>query len=278
MNIQIVSNARNREGGVNYNNVFTMPLPEEIDAENDRKSMRILNVTYPQTIENVHEEECGIRIKYNLQRIIGGLPASLKYQTPLMYLPAGHYSLNKMLRYLNELVDEYDMAFVIQEGGRIGVKFNGLPLLIEQNVAADGTWNADFKAARKIYGGSDLFSFDMTPALEYMLGLKKIVVHPYIRQLKVGSSVAHLDWLPFIIATYSNDTKREHSTFYGKFMPDMSNGVKKLYIYCNEVEQSIVGDVKARLLVVKSQLFMCKYTTFHSHPFFSHRVHWLSKP
>jgi hypothetical protein len=41
MNIQIVSNARNREGGVSYNNVFTMPLPEEIDAENDRKSMRI---------------------------------------------------------------------------------------------------------------------------------------------------------------------------------------------------------------------------------------------
>jgi hypothetical protein len=98
-----------------------------------------------------------------------------------------------MLRYLNELVDEYDMAFVIQEGGRIGVKFHGLPLIIEQKVGAGGTWNADFLAARKIYGGSDLFSFDMTPALEYMLGLKEIVVHPYIRQLKIGSSVAHLD-------------------------------------------------------------------------------------
>jgi hypothetical protein len=32
-------------------------------------------------------------------------------------------------------------------------------------------------------------------------------------------------------------------------MLDMSNGVKKLYIYCDKVEQSIVGDVKARLLV-----------------------------
>jgi hypothetical protein len=96
MNIQIVSNARNREGGVNYNNVFTMPLPEEIDADNERKNIRILNVTYPQTIENVHEKECGIRIKYNLSRTIQGFPASLKYQTPLIYLPAGHYSLNKM--------------------------------------------------------------------------------------------------------------------------------------------------------------------------------------
>jgi hypothetical protein len=79
MNIQIVSNARNKEGGVNYNNVFTMPLPKEIDAENERKSIRILNVTYPQSIANVHEEQCGIRIKYNLKRIIGGFPASLKY-------------------------------------------------------------------------------------------------------------------------------------------------------------------------------------------------------
>ena len=249
MNIQIVSNARNKEGGVNYNNIFTMPLPEEIDSENERKSIRILNITYPQTIENVHEEQCGIRIKYNLRRIIGGFPNSLKYQTPMMYLPAGHYSLNKMLRYLNELVDEYDMAFVIQEGGRIGVKFNGLPVLLEQTLAADGTYNTDFKVARNIYGGHDLFSYEMTTDLEYMLGLTEIVVHPYIRNLKIGSSVAYLDWLPFIIATYSNDTKREHSTFYGKFMPDMSNGVKKLYIYCDEVEQSIVGDTKARLLV-----------------------------
>jgi hypothetical protein len=285
-----------------------MPLPEEIDAENDRKSIRILNVTYPQTIENVHEEECGIRIKYNLSRVIRGLPASLKYQTPLMFLPAGHYSLNKMLRYLNELVDEYDMAFVIQEGGRIGVKFNGLPVLIEQNMAGDDgvTWNTDFVGAKKKYGGSDLFSFDMTPALEYMLGLKEIVLHPYIQKWKIGHSLAHLDWLPFIIATYSNDTKQEHSTFYGQLMPDMSNGVKKMYIYCDEVEQSVVGDVKARLLVsipirVEDQgsaslrtyepptivrgLIKNRISAFHIQihdvsftPILFRRVHYLSKP
>ena len=63
MNIEIVSNARNREGGENYNNVFTMPLPEEIDVDNRRKTIRILRISYPQTIENVHENQCGIRIK-----------------------------------------------------------------------------------------------------------------------------------------------------------------------------------------------------------------------
>ena len=251
MNLQIVSNAHNHEGGVNYNNVFTMPLPKEIDADNERKNIRILSVTYPQTIENVHEEQCGIRLIYNLSGVVHSYSVKVKYQTHLMYLPAGYYSLNKLLRYLNELVDEYDMTFVIQEGGRIGVKFNGIPVLIEQNTANDDgvTWDTDFVAAKNIYLQADLFSFQMTTALEYMLGLKEVVVHPYIRQLKIGHSLAHLDWLGFIIATYSNDTKREHSTFYGKFLPDMSNGVKKIYVYCDEVDQSIVGDVKARLLV-----------------------------
>jgi c-di-GMP-binding flagellar brake protein YcgR len=79
MNIQIVSNARNREGGENYNNVFTMPLPEEIDADNRRKTIRI---SYPQTIENVHENQCGIRIKYNFSRFLDGNPSSVKYRTP----------------------------------------------------------------------------------------------------------------------------------------------------------------------------------------------------
>ena len=251
MNLQIVSSARNKEGGVNYNNVFTMPLPEEIDADNERKNIRILSVTYPQTIENVHEEQCGIRLIYNLTGVVGGYSVKVKYQTHLMYLPAGHYSINKLLRYLNELVDEYDMTFVIQEGGRIGVKFNGIPDLIEQNTNNDDgvTWNTDFKIAKRLYLQGDLFSFQLTTALEYMLGLKEIIVHPFIKQLKIGHSLAHLDWLAFIIATFSNNSKREHSTFYGKFLPDMSNGIKKIYIYCDEVDQSIVGDVKARLLV-----------------------------
>ena len=118
------------------------------------------------------------------------------------------------------------------------MKFNGIPVLIQQNTANDDgvTWNTDFVFAKKIYLQADLFSFQMTTALEYMLGLKEVIVHPYVRQLKIGHSLAHLDWLAFIIVTYSNDTKREHSTFYGKFLPDMSNGVKKIYVYCDEVD------------------------------------------
>lgn len=47
-----------------------------------------------------------------------------------MYLPAGHYTLEKMIKVLNLFVDEYDMVFVIQDGGRVGVKFNPFPTYV----------------------------------------------------------------------------------------------------------------------------------------------------
>ena len=35
MNVQIVSNAMNQVGGVNYTNKFVMPLPTLLDGENN---------------------------------------------------------------------------------------------------------------------------------------------------------------------------------------------------------------------------------------------------
>ena len=63
MNLQIVSNARNKVGSENYTNEFVMPLPTLLDAENKEMYMRILNISYPLTIENVKKETCGVRIK-----------------------------------------------------------------------------------------------------------------------------------------------------------------------------------------------------------------------
>ena len=72
MNIQIVSNARNNVGGENFNNTFTMPLLETIDGENEHKHIRVLNVSYPQTIENVREKQCGIRLRYHFKSFRSG--------------------------------------------------------------------------------------------------------------------------------------------------------------------------------------------------------------
>ncbi|CAB3984012.1 Hypothetical predicted protein [Paramuricea clavata] len=219
-----------------------MPLPEEIDAENRDREIRVLNIAYPQTIENVHEKQCGIHIKINMGNITRSNQV-VKYQTPMMYLPAGHYGLDEMLDYLNELVDEYDMVFVKQDGGRVGVKFNGDIQYVYQTI---GTPYSELSAP--FSGGAETsFDFEMTPSLEYMLGLKEWVVHPDMIAAKIGHSKADLPWLQFIQIA-GNKQKLEHFTFYGKYMPDLSNGVSKLMIYCDEVEQSIVGDTKARLL------------------------------
>ena len=123
MNIQIVSNARNNVGSKNFNNIFTMPLPEIIDAENHRKHIRVVNVNYPQTIENVRENQCGIRLRYLFQYFRSGSEI-LRYQTHMMYLPAGHYTVKEMLKVINTFVNEYDVTFVVQLGGRVGVQFN----------------------------------------------------------------------------------------------------------------------------------------------------------
>ena len=35
-----------------------------------------------------------------------------------------------------------------------------------------------------------------------------------------------------------------------KYLPDIENGVSNLYIYCNELESSIVGDSNSELLCI----------------------------
>ena len=63
MNVQVVSNARNKVGGENFTNKFVMHLPTILDAETKNMHVRALNVSYPLTIENVHENKCGIHIR-----------------------------------------------------------------------------------------------------------------------------------------------------------------------------------------------------------------------
>ena len=76
MNLEVVSNTPNRVGGENFNNTFVMPLPEIIDAENEKKIIRVLNVSYPLTIENVSGNKCGIRVHFHFRlfRDIGSIP------------------------------------------------------------------------------------------------------------------------------------------------------------------------------------------------------------
>jgi hypothetical protein len=162
-----------------------------------------------------------------------------------MYLPAGHYTLKKLIKVLNSFVNEYDVSFVIQEGGRIGVRFDPiLNYVYNYSENNDGMTYSDQMNMTQFRADLEI---DLTESLNYMLGLTEWVIHPKIKKAMVN--LAGLG-LPLMICIIFLGKLPEHYTFYGKYMPDMSNGITELFIYCDEVEQSIVGDTKGRLLAI----------------------------
>jgi hypothetical protein len=152
-----------------------MTLPEQIDAENEKKTIRVLNVTYPLAIENVEENSCGIRLIYlftdfrNHDRTGLTISEVIKYETMWMYLPPGFYTLEKILKELNNYVNEYDMHFMVLSGGRVGVSFNvsDISFIYRYN-------DNENIVSRKylIYDPKNDINFEMTKNLKYMLGLE----------------------------------------------------------------------------------------------------------
>jgi hypothetical protein len=67
--LEILSNARNKVGSENYTNEFVMPLPTLLDAENKEMYMRILNISYPLTIEKVYKLYKMYRLTLNSRNI-----------------------------------------------------------------------------------------------------------------------------------------------------------------------------------------------------------------
>jgi hypothetical protein len=238
MNIQIYSNTPNKEGGTNYNNEFTMTLPEQIDAENEKKTIRVLSVTYPLAIENVEEKSCGIRLRYTFswyrgQKIYRTTPMLLdpeivKYETAWMYLPAGTYTLKKLLRKLNKYVNEYDMVFMALYGGRVGVSFNvaDISFIYRYN---DGDHIKQYKYEID-YPKHDVV-FEMTKDLKYMLGLDTWILHPEVEQQLLNHQDQWKEYteLQIILAVFDLHTNLQISklntnwaSFYGKYLPDMT--------------------------------------------------------
>ena len=256
MNVQIYSNTKNQEGAVNYNNKFTMTLPEQIDGENKTRYIRALNVTYPLVIDNIEEKCCGIKLKYflfwrgNLDRI--------ELKTEWMYLPAGRYTLEKIINKLNQLVDEYGIHFYILNGGHVGVSLPTFYYYIYRFADADAV-TLEHRLPQTVAD----FNFELTKNLQYILGMDEYILHPDVANVfetsgRKNSSLTD-DILPippteYILtkvfwARFDNNTiNRMWFNFYGKYTPDITNGKTRMFVYCDEIVPSIVGDVRASLL------------------------------
>ena len=267
MNLEILSNARNKVGSENYTNEFVMPLPTLLDAENKEMYMRILNISYPLTIENVKKETCGVRIKLSFPATSDS-GIELKYETDMMYIPGGSYTLEKLLSVLNSYVNEYDVEFSILNGGRIGVTYS-----IQREywfsdatitVSGKGVPNQIWQVFSQNTDEGDELEIEITDTLQYILGLKQIIVHPVVEEYKkdvtsyfrlTGMSVDQATFDSYNLFHFMNKANKKGNnnfacSYMSKFLPDISGGVDKMFIYCEELEMSIVGDTYARLLAM----------------------------
>ena len=261
MNVKILSNTLNTEGNKNYNNKFTMSLPEQIDAENGRKVIRVLNVTYPLTIDNVTSQNCGIRLQYMFDLFRGKVrnpfnapDETVEFDTDWLYVPAGYYTLDKLLEVLNAYMNEYGIYFIALPSKRIGVTLNVSGLTYTYRYKSTDTVKS---VPYENFNFEKSVQFDMTRDLKYMLGLEEWVLHP-----KVNYEIGFRGWenktpLHQIISTvylqmnsFDQPYNPALGTFYGKHLPDMTNGLTRMFIYCDEVVDSIIGNTHGKILVM----------------------------
>jgi hypothetical protein len=265
MNILISSNTANKVGGENFNNDFVVTLPESIDGENSNKSIRVLNVAYPQTIENVGLEKCGIKLIFTCDldyndpsdnnAFYGG---RIKFTTGWLFLPAGQYDMETLLNTLNALVDEYDVFFYTLNGGRVGVNFATTltNMYKAKNVMPIVTLTHPFKGTvcYVFNEQTNMINIVMTKTLEYMLGLTKLVLHPEVlkyKKIAPKRDQTVWDYICEYLALHratSTDVDNTHTLCYGKYLTDITNGLTTIFIYCDEVDRSVVGDTNSRLL------------------------------
>ena len=220
MNLQIISDSQNHVGTTNHTNEFTMSLNHEIDAEKNDAYIRVLNVSYPLTVKNVLEDDCWLEIKYKFENFkSNNTNCKVLFDTGKIYLPAGVYTLDALLRVINSYTEQCDIILSKTHKGKIGVHFTFV----------NEYWFQQFKSINTQNYGNNYFhtlfrakisgfkvEFNYSPKLQYMLGLEKV--------------------------DFSND----YTTYWGKYMTD----INKMFVYCKEVEASIVGDSKAKLLAI----------------------------
>ena len=224
--------------------------------------MHVLNISYLLTIENVQKEKCGIRILLHFPPTSDS-GITIKYKTDMMYITPGYYTLEGLISILNS---EYDVRFMILNSGRIGVTYS-----IEREY-----WHSDanivttnsaplqvFETFTQNTNEGTEFEMELTESLQYMLGLRKFVVHSSVEALKdpnfyfaetqhsVSTEVFNTySWYHFMNVANKVGDNNFACTFMGNELPDISDGIDKMFIYCEQLEMSIVGDTYAPLLAI----------------------------
>ena len=127
MNLQILSNTI-MEGRVNKTNEFEMKLLYPIDALNNPAFIEVLEVSYPASTKNVGENDCWFILQMfyeDFKKIGGGYEkCKLQFLSKDFIIPEGIYSLKKLINFLNNMLEEYDIFFLKDNDGKIRISVN----------------------------------------------------------------------------------------------------------------------------------------------------------
>ena len=128
MNLQILSNTV-MEGRTNKTNEFEMKLLHPIDALNNPAFIEVLEVSYPSTTKNVGEKDCWfiLQIFYeNFKKAGNGVYETCKLQflSKDFKIPEGIYDLEKLINFLNNMLEEYDIFISKDNDGKIRISVN----------------------------------------------------------------------------------------------------------------------------------------------------------
>ncbi|CAB4040550.1 Hypothetical predicted protein, partial [Paramuricea clavata] len=158
-----------------------------------------------------------------------------------------------MLEVLNAYVNEYGVYFLELPSKRVGVTINvgGEDFIYRYN-DADKVIRVGFEPAN-----NKAIELEFTKNLQYMLGLDKWILHPTVISETEFRAWGKLTPIQQIINTaflemngFNKPYNPALGTFYGAYLPDMTNGLTRMFIYCDEVVASMVGDVYGKLLAV----------------------------
>ena len=127
MNLQILSNTV-MEGRVNKTNEFEMKLLHPIDGLNNPAFIEDLEVSYPSTTNNVGAQDCWVilQIFYDDFKKLGDKyeKCKLHFLSKDFFVPEGIYDLKKLINFLNNMLEEYDIFFFKDNDGKIRISVN----------------------------------------------------------------------------------------------------------------------------------------------------------
>ena len=246
MNLEILSNTV-LEGRENKTNIFQMKLLHLINALNKPVFLEVLEVSYPATTKNIGKDDCWFVLQifydnFKKNEINNFEQNQLYFQSDTITVPEGFYNLEKLINFLNNMLEEYGIYIS---------KDNNSKIKISTDLYIEYWLNQQSSTTGKQHDGENLNKFHLSSkSCENFQ--KKFKINLTITLSKklafiLGFKQSVLHFLQEIDNETINSTAQ---TIFSDYSPDVSDGLNKFYIYCDELERVLVGDTSSELLAI----------------------------